>query len=59
MRKPPAKKLDPTLKSEEVRELEQGLCDRIVGQEEAVCALVNAYKIFQSGLNPRTILSPT
>ncbi len=52
MRKPPAKKLDPTLKSEEVRELEQGLRDRIVGQEEAVCALVNAYKIFQSGLNP-------
>ncbi len=47
----PAKKLDPTQKSVEAIDFEQGLRRKIVGQDEAVMALADLYQVFRAGLN--------
>jgi ATP-dependent Clp protease ATP-binding subunit ClpB len=44
--------LDPTQRSMESRDFEAGLRRRIVGQDEAVQAVVDLYQIFRAGLNP-------
>ena len=46
-----ALQLDPTRRSMESREFEAGLRRRIVGQDEAVQAVVDLYQIFCAGLN--------
>lgn len=51
-KKQAAKKLDLTLRSEAEQLLGSALRDRIVGQEGAIDALVDAHTIFLSGLNP-------
>jgi ATP-dependent Clp protease ATP-binding subunit ClpB len=43
--------LDPHLRSAEARDFEEGLRRRIVGQDEAVKAVVDLYQVFRSGLN--------
>jgi ATP-dependent Clp protease ATP-binding subunit ClpB len=43
--------LDPTQRSMESRHFEAGLRRRIVGQDEAVNAIVDLYQIFRAGLN--------
>jgi len=43
--------LDPTLRSLESRDFEVGLRRKIVGQEEAVQAVVDLYQVFRAGLN--------
>jgi ATP-dependent Clp protease ATP-binding subunit ClpB len=43
--------LDPTQRSTESREFEQGLRRKIVGQAEAVQAVVDMYQVFRAGLN--------
>ena len=43
--------LDPTLRSVESRDFEVGLRRKIVGQEEAVQAVVDLYQVFRAGLN--------
>jgi ATP-dependent Clp protease ATP-binding subunit ClpA len=43
--------LDPTQRSTESREFEQGLKRKIVGQAEAVQAVVDMYQVFRAGLN--------
>jgi ATP-dependent Clp protease ATP-binding subunit ClpB len=43
--------LDPTQRSIESRDFEVGLRRRIVGQDEAVQAVVDLYQIFRAGLN--------
>ena len=43
--------LDPTLRSIESRDFEVGLRRKIVGQEEAVQAVVDLYQVFRAGLN--------
>jgi ATP-dependent Clp protease ATP-binding subunit ClpB len=43
--------LDPTQRGTESREFEAGLRRSIVGQDEAVEAVVNMYEIFRAGLN--------
>ena len=43
--------LDPTLQSPHARQLESALLARIVGQEEAVRAIVSAYQVFLAGMN--------
>jgi ATP-dependent Clp protease ATP-binding subunit ClpB len=43
--------LDPTQRSPESREFEQGLRRKIVGQAEAVQAVVDMYQVFRAGLN--------
>ena len=43
--------LDPTQRSMESRQFEAGLRRRIVGQDEAVQAVVDLYQIFRAGLN--------
>src|SRR6202049_440560 len=43
--------LDPTLRSVEARYFEVGLRRKIVGQEEAVQAVVDLYQVFRAGLN--------
>jgi ATP-dependent Clp protease ATP-binding subunit ClpB len=46
-----AVQLDPTQRSMESREFEAGLRRSIVGQVEAVQAVVNAYEIFRAGMS--------
>ncbi len=43
--------LDPTQRSVESRDFEAGLRRKIVGQEEAVQAVVDLYQVFRAGLN--------
>jgi ATP-dependent Clp protease ATP-binding subunit ClpB len=47
----PAKKLDPTQRSVEAIDFEQGLRRKIVGQPEAIMALADLYQVFRAGLN--------
>ncbi|MHB8540128.1 MAG: AAA family ATPase [Candidatus Acidiferrales bacterium] len=46
-----AQHLDPTQRSRESREFEASLRRKIVGQEEAVQAVVDLYQVFRAGLN--------
>src|ERR1700751_6178059 len=46
-----ALQLDPTQHSVESRDFEAGLRSRIVGQDEAVQAVVDLYQMFRAGLN--------
>jgi ATP-dependent Clp protease ATP-binding subunit ClpB len=46
-----ASRLDPTLRSIESRDFEAGLRRKIVGQDEAVQAVVDLYQVFRAGLN--------
>jgi len=43
--------LDPTRRSPETQNFEAALRSRIVGQQEAVSAVVDAYQVFRAGLN--------
>jgi ATP-dependent Clp protease ATP-binding subunit ClpB len=43
--------LDPSLRSLESRDFEAGLRRKIVGQDEAVQAVVDLYQVFRAGLN--------
>ncbi|MGB8541247.1 MAG: AAA family ATPase [Candidatus Acidiferrales bacterium] len=43
--------LDPTRRSVESRDFEAGLRRKIVGQDEAVQAVVDLYQVFRAGLN--------
>ena len=43
--------LDPTQRSAESRDFEAGLRRKIVGQDEAVQAVVDLYQVFRAGLN--------
>jgi ATP-dependent Clp protease ATP-binding subunit ClpB len=45
-----AVRLDPTVQGEESRKLESRLREKIVGQDEAVQALVDLYRVFRAGL---------
>jgi len=47
-----ASRLDPTLRSIESRDFEAGLRRKIVGQDEAVQAVVDLYQVFRASLNP-------
>jgi ATP-dependent Clp protease ATP-binding subunit ClpB len=47
-----AVQLDPTQRSVESRDFEGGLRRKIVGQDEAVQAVVDLYQVFRAGLNP-------
>jgi ATP-dependent Clp protease ATP-binding subunit ClpB len=44
-------RLDPTLRGSELRKFEARLRSKIVGQDEAVQAVVDLYQVFRSGLN--------
>ena len=46
-----AKKLDPSQRSLESRDFEAGLNRKIVGQAEALQAVVDLYQVFRAGLN--------
>jgi ATP-dependent Clp protease ATP-binding subunit ClpB len=46
-----ALQLDPTQRSVESRDFEAGLRRKIVGQDEAVQAVVDLYQVFRAGLN--------
>ncbi|HEX2775370.1 MAG TPA: AAA family ATPase, partial [Candidatus Acidoferrales bacterium] len=46
-----ALQLDPTQRSLESRDFESGLRRKIVGQDEAVQAVVDLYQVFRAGLN--------
>ncbi|HEV2490773.1 MAG TPA: AAA family ATPase [Candidatus Acidoferrales bacterium] len=46
-----AQHLDPTQRSRESREFESSLRHKIVGQDEAVQAVVDLYQVFRAGLN--------
>jgi ATP-dependent Clp protease ATP-binding subunit ClpB len=43
--------LDPTLKSPEVRDFEQALRRRVVGQDRAVRSLSHVFQVYKSGLS--------
>src|SRR5271170_3715685 len=43
--------LDPDLRSAEARSFEEGLRQRVIGQDEAVQAVVDLYQVFRAGLN--------
>jgi ATP-dependent Clp protease ATP-binding subunit ClpA len=43
--------LDPSMRSVESRDFEAGLRRKIVGQDEAVQAVVDLYQVFRAGLN--------
>ncbi|HET7205241.1 MAG TPA: AAA family ATPase [Terriglobales bacterium] len=45
-----AVRLDPSVQGEESRKLESRLREKIVGQDEAVQALVDLYRVFRAGL---------
>ncbi len=45
------RKLDPGRRSVESRDFEAGLRRKIVGQDEAVQAVVDLYQVFRAGLN--------
>src|SRR5271165_4888790 len=47
----PSLQLDPNLRSMESREFESELRRKIVGQDEAVQAVVDLYQVFRAGLN--------
>ena len=47
----PSLQLDPNLRSMESREFELELRRKIVGQDEAVQAVVDLYQVFRAGLN--------
>jgi ATP-dependent Clp protease ATP-binding subunit ClpB len=47
----PSLQLDPHQRSAESTHLEQGLRRRIVGQDEAVQAVIDLYQVFRAGLN--------
>jgi ATP-dependent Clp protease ATP-binding subunit ClpA len=47
-----AVQLDLARRSEEAMQLETGLRRKIVGQDEAVQAVVDLYQVFRAGLNP-------
>jgi len=44
--------LDPSRRSPETLNFEAALKGRIVGQQEALAAVVDAYQVFRAGLNP-------
>jgi ATP-dependent Clp protease ATP-binding subunit ClpB len=44
-------KLDPNLRSADARNFEEGLRRKIIGQDEAVQAVVDLYQVFRAGLN--------
>jgi ATP-dependent Clp protease ATP-binding subunit ClpB len=46
-----AQHLDPTQRSSESRDFETGLRRKIVGQDEAVQAVVDLYQVYRAGLN--------
>jgi len=46
------KNLDPTLRNPAAGNLESALLEKVVGQDEAVRAVVDLYQVFRSGLNP-------
>lgn len=46
-----ALQLDPTLRSTESQDFERGLRRKIVGQDEAVQAVVDLHQVFRAGLN--------
>ena len=48
-----AVRLDPTVQGEESREFEARLREKIVGQDEAVQAIVDLYRVFRAGLHAR------
>jgi ATP-dependent Clp protease ATP-binding subunit ClpA len=48
------RQLDPDLKSVEARNLHERLRRKIVGQDEAVQAVVDLYQVFRAGLNSPT-----
>jgi ATP-dependent Clp protease ATP-binding subunit ClpA len=43
--------LDPNLRSADARNFEEGLRGKIIGQDEAVNAVVDLYQVFRAGLN--------
>jgi len=45
------KVLDTSRRSWQSRDFEQALRERIVGQEEGVCSVVDLYQVFRAGLN--------
>ena len=47
----PHKILNPFMRSTESRDFETGLRRKIVGQDEAVQAVVDLYQVFRAGLN--------
>ena len=48
-----AVRLDPTVQGEESRAFEARLQEKIVGQDEAVQAIVDLYRVFRAGLHAR------
>jgi ATP-dependent Clp protease ATP-binding subunit ClpB len=44
--------LDPSKRSSQIQEFEAALRSKIVGQDEAIEALVSVYELFRAGLNP-------
>lgn len=48
-----AVRLDPTVQGEESREFEARLREKIIGQDEAVQAIVDLYRVFRAGLHAR------
>jgi ATP-dependent Clp protease ATP-binding subunit ClpB len=46
-----AQRLDPSQRSVESRDFEAGLRRKVVGQDEAVQAVVDLYQVFRAGLN--------
>lgn len=47
-----SQELKPYLRSHDARRFENALRGKIVGQDEAVAAVVNLYEVFRVGLNP-------
>ncbi len=47
----PGKMLDPSKRSPQLQEFESALRAKIVGQDEAIEALVEVYQVFRAGLN--------
>jgi len=43
--------LNPNLRSADARNFEEGLRRKIIGQDEAVQAVVDLYQVFRAGLN--------
>jgi ATP-dependent Clp protease ATP-binding subunit ClpB len=47
----PGLQLDPHLRSAEMQNIDDALRKKIVGQDDAVTAIVNLYQVFRAGLN--------